>query len=164
MSKEVAIFGAGCFWGVQYYFDEVPGVLKTEAGYTGGHVDNPSYWDVVGHGSGHVEAVRIEFDPDKVAYETLLKHFFRIQDPTKGDMPDGINRGDNYRSMVFYTTDEQMAAAQAMIDKLNKEKYDGKVATVVTKASKWWPAEDDHQKFTARTGRGACHVDYAPVD
>jgi methionine-S-sulfoxide reductase len=164
MRKEVATFGAGCFWGVQYYFDEVPGVLQTEAGYTGGHVDNPGYWDVVGHGTGHVEAVRVEFDPGKVSYDTLLKHFFRIQDPTSELRPDGINRGDTYRSVIFYADENQKRAAQKLIDKLNKEKYGGKIATKLESAGKWWAAEADQQKFTQRTGVGACHVDYAAVD
>lgn len=164
MSRQTAMFGAGCFWGVQYYFDEVPGVLKTEAGYTGGHKDSPTYWEVVEHGTGHVESVRIEYDPGKVSYQTLLKHFFRIQDPTAELKPDGINSGGNYRSVIFYTTDDQKAAAQAMIDKLNKEKYCGKIATKIEPAGKWWPAEEYHQKYTQKTGAGACHVDYAPVD
>ena len=164
MKTQTAVFGAGCFWGVQYYFDQVPGVTATDVGYTGGHTDNPTYWDVVSHGTGHVESLRISFDPAKVSYQTLLKHFFRIQDPTSRDAPDGINRGDNYRSVIFYTSDEQRAQAQNMIDKFNKEKYGGKIATQVEPAGKWWTAEADHQKFTARTGVGACHVDYAPIN
>lgn len=160
---EVAIFGAGCFWGVQYYFDEVPGVVETEAGYSGGHTSHPSYWDVVSHRTGHVESVRIVFNPSKVSYETLLKHFFRIQDPTSELRPDGINGGDTYRSVIFYSSQSQQKTAQEVIDKLNKEKYDGKIATKLEPAGKWWAAEDDHQKFTARTGVGACHVDYSPL-
>lgn len=163
MAKEIATFGAGCFWGVQYYFDEVPGVVETEAGYTGGRTDNPSYWDVVSHRTGHVEAVRIVFDPSKVSYQTLLKHFFRIQDPTSELRPDGVNGGDNYRSVIFYADQAQKDTAQELIDKLNKEKYDGKIATKLEPAGKWWPAEADHQKFTQRTGVGACHVDYSPI-
>jgi peptide methionine sulfoxide reductase msrA/msrB len=163
MQKDTAIFAAGCFWGVQYYFDQVPGVLETEAGYTGGHTSNPTYWDVVGHKTGHLEAIQLIFDPAKVGYETLLKHFFRIQDPTSKDAPDGINRGDNYRSAIFYTTEQQKKTAQQLIDKLNKEKYGGKIATELIQADKFWPAENEHQKFTQRTGVGACHIDYAPV-
>jgi methionine-S-sulfoxide reductase len=163
MKRDEAMFAAGCFWGVQYYFDQVPGVTSTEAGYTGGLADNPTYWEVVGHGTGHAEALKIEFDPDKVSYQTLLKHFFRIQDPTARYRPDGINEGDNYRSAIFYTNDEQKKTAQALVDKLNKEKYGGKIATEITKAGKWWPAEEYHQEFTKKTGRGACHVYYSTI-
>lgn len=163
MSRETAIFAAGCFWGVQYYFDQVPGVIQTEAGYTGGNVDNPSYEQVVSHATGHAEALKITFDPTQVSYITLLKHFFRIQDPTARNAPDGINVGDNYRSAIFYTNTGQKAQAQQLINELNKTKYNGKIATALEKAGDWWPAEQYHQKFTERTGRGACHVDYAPI-
>ena len=160
---ETAIFAAGCFWGVQYYFDQVPGVIATEAGYTGGRTNNPTYWEVATKTSGHAEALKITFDPTKVSYATLLKHFFRIQDPTSKYVPDGINRGDEYRTEIFYMSETQRLAAQRMIEQLNAEKYEGKVATRITEAGKFWPAELDHQKFTARTGIGACHIDYAPV-
>lgn len=161
--NQLAILAAGCFWGVQYYFDEVPGVISTEVGYTGGFKDNPTYEEVYKHKTGHAEATKIIFDPKKVSYETLLKHFFRIQDPTAKNVPDGINEGDSYRSAIFYTTDEQKEIAQKLIDKLNKEKYDGKIVTELERAGGWWPAEDYHQKFTQRTGRGMCHVPYQPI-
>lgn len=160
---ETAILAAGCFWGVQYYFDQVPGVLETEAGYTGGHTSEPTYWEVVSHTTGHAEAIRVIFDPSKVTYKTLLEHFFRIHNPVSKDMPDGINRGDNYRPAIFYTTDEQHEIAQKLIEKLNEEKYSGQIATELTKAAKFWPAEAEHQKYTQRTGVGMCHVDYAPL-
>lgn len=162
-AQSVAIFATGCFWGVQYYFDEVPGVISTEVGYTGGHKDNPTYEEVYRHKTGHAEAVKIVFDPDKVSYQTLLKHFFRIQDPTAKNVPDGINEGDSYRSAIFYTSEEQQNMAQALIDKLNKEKYGGKIVTEIKLVGRWWPAEAYHQKYTARTGRGMCHVPYEPV-
>jgi methionine-S-sulfoxide reductase len=162
MKKEVAVFAAGCFWGVQFYFDQVPGVLETEVGYTGGHKDKPSYEDVLTHTTGHAEAVKITFDPNKVSYETLLVHFFRIHDPTQLNR-QGPDVGDNYRSAIFYQTDEQKKAAQKTIDELNKAQHNGKVVTTLEPASTFWPAEDYHQKFTQRTGRGMCHVDYTPV-
>jgi len=163
MKRETAIFGAGCFWGVQYYYDQVPGVLETEAGYTGGDLDNPTYEDVLSHTTGHAEALKITYDSSKVSYETLLKHFFRLHDPTQLNR-QGPDIGENYRSAIFYQDDEQKQTAQAMIDSLNKSgKYDKPIATTLEPAGKFWPAEDYHQKFTARTGRGACHVDYAPV-
>lgn len=161
--SQTAILAAGCFWGVQYYFDEVPGVISTEVGYTGGFKDNPTYEEVYMHKTGHAEATKIVFDPEKVSYLTLLKHFFRIQDPTAKNVPDGINEGDSYRSAIFYTSDEQKKIAQKLIKKLNNEKYGGKIVTELESTGKWWPAEDYHQKFTQRTGRGICHVPYKAI-
>jgi peptide methionine sulfoxide reductase msrA/msrB len=163
MKTQVAIFGAGCFWGVQYYFDQVPGVTATKVGYAGGHTDNPTYEDVLSHSTGHAEALKITFDPSKVTYETLLKHFFRLHDPTQLNR-QGPDVGENYRSVIFYADDDQKASAQTMIDNLNKSgKYSKPIVTTLEKAGKFWPAEDYHQKFTQKTGRGACHVDYAPL-
>lgn len=163
MKKEIAIFAAGCFWGVQYYFDEVPGVIQTEAGYTGGYKDNPTYEEVYRHKTGHTEAVKLTFDSGKVSYEALLKHFFRIQDPTVQNGPDGINIGDSYRSAIYYVNEGQKETAQQIIDKLNQEKFDGKIVTNLEPVGKWWPAESYHQKYTQRTGLGMCHVPYRPV-
>jgi peptide methionine sulfoxide reductase msrA/msrB len=162
MKKEVAIFAAGCFWGIQYYFDQVPGVAETIAGYTGGHKENPSYEDVLTHTTGHAEAVKITYDPMQVSYEVLLKHFFRIHDPTQLNR-QGLDLGNNYRSAIFYQDEKQKNQAQAMIDVLNKEKYAGNIVTKLEPKSIFWPAEDYHQKFTERTGRGACHVDFVPM-
>jgi methionine-S-sulfoxide reductase len=158
-----AIFAAGCFWGVQDYFDKVPGVVETEAGYIGGHVENPSYEAVCTHTTGHAEAVRVVFDPAKVSYQTLLKQFFHMHDPTQLNR-QGPDIGDNYRSAVFYKDESQKQAAREMIEQLNDSgRYKKPIVTSLEPAGKWWPAEDYHQKFTQRTGMGACHVDYAPV-
>jgi len=160
--KQTAIFAAGCFWGVQFYFDEVPGVIETEAGYTGGHTDKPTYEQVCSHTSGHAEAVKIDFDPDSVSYETLLRQFFRMHDPTTLNR-QGPDVGDQYRSAVFYTDEQQKNAAQKIIEELNGSEFNGKIVTSLEKSGKWWPAEAFHQKFTARTGHGMCHVPYAPI-
>lgn len=163
MSKsQTAIFAAGCFWGVQFYFDEVPGVLETEVGYIGGHVDNPSYELVCTHTTGHAEATKIVFDPAKASYETLLKHFFRMHDPTQLNR-QGPDVGDSYRSTIFYLNETQKAAGQKLIDELNKSQFKGKIVTTLEKAGKFWLAEAYHQKFSARTGIGMCHIPYAPV-
>lgn len=162
MKHNVAILAAGCFWGVQYYFDQVPGVLETTAGYTGGHVDNPSYEQVCAHTTGHAEAVKIVFDPDKVSYKTLLKQFFRMHDPTQLNR-QGPDVGDNYRSAIFYQNENQKKEAQKLIDELNKTRFDGKIVTALERATKFWPAEDYHQKYTQKTGMGACHIDYKLV-
>src|SRR3990167_1405381 len=115
MKKERAIIAAGCFWGVQYYFGQIPGVLETEVGYIGGHTDNPSYEQVCAHGTGHAEAVKIVFDSAKVSYETLLRQFFRMHDPTQLNR-QGPDVGDQYRSAIFYGDDEQKAQAQEVFD------------------------------------------------
>jgi len=159
---ETAIIAAGCFWGVQYYFDQVPGVNRTTAGYIGGHTESPTYEQVCSHTTGHAEAVKIEFDPKVVSYETLLKQFFRMHDPTQLNR-QGPDIGDQYRSAVFYLDEAQKRSAQKMIDKLNKTDFGGRIATSLEPAGKFWPAEAFHQKFTQRTGHGMCHVPYAPV-
>jgi methionine-S-sulfoxide reductase len=163
MKREEAIFAAGCFWGVQDYFDQVPGVVETEVGYTGGHLDHPSYEAVCAHTTGHAEAVKVVYDPEKVSYETLLRHFFRMHDPTQLNR-QGPDIGDNYRSAVFYSNDDKKRQAQAMIDELNKSgEYKKPIVTTLEPTGKWWPAEDYHQKFTKKTGRGACHISYTPI-
>jgi peptide-methionine (S)-S-oxide reductase len=159
MSNKV-IFAAGCFWGVQFYFDQVPGVVNTVVGYTGGHTDNPSYEDVCSHTTGHAEAVEVTFDPAKVTYKELLNQFFRMHDPTQLNR-QGPDIGDEYRSAIFTFTDEQLKETQAFIAVLNKtKKFDEPIVTTVEPAKTFWPAEDYHQKFAERTGRGMCHIPY----
>jgi methionine-S-sulfoxide reductase len=162
MKIDTAIFAAGCFWGVQFYFDQVPGVIETEVGYIGGNVDHPTYEQVCTHKTGHAEATKIVFDPEKVKYEALLKQFFRMHDPTQLNR-QGPDVGDSYRSAIFYLSDQQKEEAQMVIDELNIAEFNGKVVTTLEKANTFWPAEDYHQKFTERTGRGMCHIDYAPI-
>jgi len=158
---ETAIFAAGCFWGVQFYFDQVPGVVATTVGYTGGHTDEPSYEAVCTHTTGHAEAVEIRFDPARVSYKTLLMQFFRMHDPTTLNR-QGWDIGDSYRSAIFYLSDEQKKQAEAAV-KQAQPNFKKPIVTEVTAAGKFWPAEDYHQKYSERTGRGMCHVDYAPV-
>lgn len=157
-----ALFAAGCFWGVQYYFDEVPGVARTTVGYTGGHIENPTYEQVCSHSTGHAEAVLIEFDPSKVSYEKLLKHFFRMHNPTTLNQ-DGPNIGDNYRSAIFYFDTLQQRAAKKILSR-SQPKFKEKIVTEITPATRFFPAEEYHQKYTKKTGIGMCHVPYAPVD
>ena len=161
---EEAILAAGCFWGVQFYFDQVPGVVETEVGYIGGHTDNPSYEAVCTRTTGHAEATRIVFDPAKISYEQLLAQFFRMHDPTQLNR-QGPDIGDSYRSAIFYKDEAQKQTAQKIIDGLNKSgKLKKPIVTTLEPADKFWPAEDYHQKYTQKTGIGACHVDYAPVN
>lgn len=158
---QTAIFAAGCFWGVQFYFDQVPGVIETVVGYTGGETDDPSYEEVCNRDTGHAEAVRIVFNPQKVGYDTLLKHFFRMHNPTQLNR-QGPDIGTQYRSAIFPQTDKQMEQAEKAIAEL-RQKTGKNIVTTVEAAENFWQAEDYHQKFTERTGRGMCHVEYAPL-
>jgi methionine-S-sulfoxide reductase len=162
MNKQTAIFAAGCFWGVQYYFDQVPGVLETEVGYIGGHVDKPTYEQVCTHKTGHAEALKIVFDPKKISYKTLLMQFFRMHDPTQLNR-QGPDIGDSYRSAIFFENEEQKTQAEKIIKELNESKLEGKIVTTLEPATVFWPAEGYHQKYTEKTGMGTCHIDYAPV-
>ncbi len=160
---EKAYFAAGCFWGVQYYFDQVPGVVSTVVGYTGGHTDSPSYEDVCTHTTGHAEAVEVEFDPAVVSYKELAMHFFRLHDPTQLNR-QGPDVGDSYRSAIFYVNDQQKQTAEELISTMTDAKqFDQPIVTQVAAATTFYPAEDYHQKFAERTGRGMCHIAYAPV-
>lgn len=161
MRTTKALFAAGCFWGVQYYFDQVPGVVKTTVGYTGGHTEHPRYDDVVTHTTGHAEAVLVEFDPEKVGYETLIKQFFRMHDPTQLNR-QGPDVGDNYRSAIFYFDQEQRKEATQLRNQKQKE-IDRPIVTQIEAAGPFYPAEQYHQKFTEKTGMGMCHIPYAPV-
>jgi len=161
MTLHKALFAAGCFWGVQFYFDQVPGVVASTAGYTGGHTKNPTYEEVCTHTTGHAEAVLIEFDPAKVTYETLLKQFFRMHDPTQLNR-QGPDVGDSYRTAIFYFDDEQKHLAEKV--KAAEQASLGKpIVTEITKAGEFYEAEDYHQKFAERTGRGMCHIPYEPL-
>lgn len=157
-----ALFGAGCFWGVQYYFDQVPGVSNSIVGYSGGHTKNPTYEEVCGHNTGHAEVVLIEFDQELVSYETLIQHFFRIHDPTQLNR-QGLDIGDQYRSVVFYFDNEQKNVAQK-IKTITQKRYSEPVVTEISKAREFYRAEEYHQKYAEKTGRGQCHVAYAPIE
>jgi methionine-S-sulfoxide reductase len=153
---ERAAFAAGCFWGTEEFFAAIPGVTDTIAGYEGGAVDSPTYEQVCTGRTGHAEAVLITYDPDLVAYTTLLEEFFRHHDPTTLNR-QGPDRGNQYRSAIFTYNSEQITAAQAAISEYQTH-FARRIVTEVTPASTFWPAEEYHQKYTARTGRGGCHV------
>jgi len=159
---EQTIFAAGCFWGVQFYFDQVPGVVKTTVGYTGGHTENPTYEQVCTHGTGHAEVTLVEFDPEKISFETLVKQFFRMHDPTQLNR-QGPDVGDQYRSAIFYFNDEQKEIAEKVKKDLQPN-FDKPIVTEITKATKFYPAEDYHQKYTEKTGQGMCHIEYRPIN
>jgi peptide methionine sulfoxide reductase msrA/msrB len=155
-TTELATFAGGCFWGVEYYFENTKGVLSTTVGYTGGHKDHPTYKEVCSGTTGHVEAIEIEFDPTVVSYEDLAKLFFEIHDPTQVNR-QGPDVGYQYRSMVFYHNEKQKAVTEKLIKILKDKGYD--VATEVVAASKFWPAEDYHQDYYQKNGKEPyCHV------
>lgn len=160
MTKK-ALFAAGCFWGVQYYFDQIPGVVKTMAGYTGGHTKNPTYDAVASRLTGHAESVLVAFDPGKVSYKLLVKHFFRMHDPTQLNH-QGPDVGDEYRSAIFYFDDLQKNIAEKLRDETQKA-YKQPIVTQITMAGPFYEAEPYHQKFTERTGMGMCHVPYKQI-
>ena len=161
MNQQV-LLGAGCFWGVQYYFDQVPGVLETVVGYAGGHTKNPSYEDVCSHATGHAEVVLIKFNPKKVTYKTLIQHFFRIHDPTQLNR-QGLDIGDQYRSVIFYFNNEQQTIAREC-KKSAQSNYQAPVVTQIEQVPIFYKAEEYHQKYAEKTGRGQCHIAYAPIE
>jgi len=158
VSTEIAYFAGGCFWGIEHYFQEGPGVIDAESGYMQGRTDAPTYEEVCGHSTGHAESVKVVFDPARIAYQRLLEAFFVMHDPTQLDR-QGPDVGDQYRSGIWYTSSDQKTAAEQFIEKLKAEKRfaERPIVTRVEPARKFWPAEDDHQDFIARTGR-RCHV------
>lgn len=158
---EKAIFAAGCFWGVQFYFDQIPGVTQTAVGYTGGHTENPTYEEVCTHTTGHAEAVEIQFDPQQVSYETLVRQFFRMHNPTQLNR-QGPDVGDSYRSAIFYIDESQKAIAQKIAEE-SQSQWQDPIVTEISPATAFYLAEDYHQKFAERTGRGMCHVPYEPL-
>jgi len=157
-----AIFAAGCFWGVQYYFDQVPGVTKTIVGYCGGHTENPTYQEVCSHITGHAEAIMIEFDPGVVSYEILVRQLFRMHDPTQLNR-QGPDIGDNYRSVIFYLNPMQKKIAEAVRDE-SQQHLNKPMATQIVLAPTFYKAEEYHQKYTEKTGRGMCHIPYEVVN
>lgn len=146
---ETAIFAGGCFWGVEYFMQKEPGVISTTVGYTGGKTKNPTYEEVCSHKSGHVEAIKIEFDPKKTSYEKLAKLFFEIHDPTQVDR-QGPDIGEQYRSEIFYLNDNQKKTAEGLIKILEEKGY--RIATKLSKASVFWEAEDYHQDYYLNKG------------
>jgi len=156
--KAVATLSGGCFWGVQELVRKLPGVLSTSVGYTGGSTDNPTYEDVHTGRTGHAEAVQIVFDPKVISYETILRYFFRLHDPTTADR-QGNDVGTQYRSAIFYHDDEQRKVAERVKGEVDRSgKWPAKVVTEIVPASKFFPAEDYHQDYLQKHPGGyTCH-------
>ena len=153
-----ATFGAGCFWGVEEEFRKVPGVLATAVGYSGGKTENPTYQDVCGDETGHAEVVEVDYDPEKVTYDALLDLFWDNHNPTQLNR-QGPDVGTQYRSAIFFHTPEQEAAAKASKARLAASGRFGRpIVTEITPASRFWRAEEYHQRYFEKRGGGSCHV------
>lgn len=149
---EKATFGAGCFWGVEAAFRKVDGVVETAVGYSGGHTANPTYEDVCSHTTGHAEVVQVTFDPSKVSYRQLLDVFWSIHDPTQVNR-QGPDIGDQYRSVIFYHSEEQRRAAEESKAVLEASgRLDRPVATKIEPAKTFWRAEEYHQRYYEKRG------------
>lgn len=153
-----ATFGAGCFWGVELRFQQVPGVTATAVGYEGGKLDQPSYRDVCTDATGHAEVVEVDFDPAKVSYQDLLDLFFELHDPTQRNRQEP-DWGTQYRSAIFFHSAEQEKAAKETIARLTAEKrFPKPIVTQVVPAQTFWRAEEYHQKYLEKRGATTCHV------
>ena len=154
-----AAFAAGCFWGVESSFAQLPGVLSTEVGYMGGHTANPSYEEVCTDTTGHAEAVRVEYDSRRISYEQLLKLFWEMHNPTTANR-QGPDVGSQYRSAIFFYSEEQQRLAQeskAAIE--NSQKWGTRpIVTQILPATSWYRAEEYHQHYHAKRGARSCHV------
>ncbi len=160
---DTATFAGGCFWCVEAVFRMTEGVQEVQSGYTGGHVENPTYQLVCTGTTGHAEAVRITFDPDRISYRELLEIFFGTHDPTTRDR-QGPDVGTQYRSAVYYHTPEQARLAREVIEEIEREGvFDAPVVTEVTEAGPFYPAEAYHDDYFSRNGQQPyCRTVIAP--
>ena len=162
-SLQKAIFAAGCFWGVEDYFRQLPGVVETEVGYTGGHTQNPTYKQVCTGKTGHAEAVKVLYKPQMISYAALVRHFFRLHDPTTFNR-QGPDVGSQYRSAIFYVTSDQRDIAHQIKAELKEsDSFSRKIVTEITPASPFYRAEEYHQHYVQKTGHGGCHVQFSPL-
>lgn len=150
---EKATFGAGCFWGVEAAFQSINGIVSTSVGYMGGHFENPSYLDVLSRITGHAEVCQVEYDPAVVTYEELLDLFWRVHDPTSLNR-QGPDRGEQYRSVIFYHTSEQAQMSRASKAALERAQvHDKPIVTQIQPASAYWLATEEHQQYVEKKRR-----------
>jgi peptide-methionine (S)-S-oxide reductase len=155
---EKATFGAGCFWGVEAAFRQLKGVTSTTVGYAGGTLKNPTYKDVCTDKTGHAEVVQVEYDPSQVSYEDLLNVFWRVHDPTQLNR-QGPDVGTQYRSLIFFHTPQQEAAARASKEKLQKSgAFKKRIVTEILPAPEFYRAEDYHQQYLEKRGMAHCRI------
>lgn len=155
---EQASFAAGCFWGVEAAFRQIPGVVATTVGYSGGTLANPTYEDVCAHMTGHAETVLVEFDPKIISFDQLLDAFWNCHDPMQVNR-QGPDVGTQYRSAIFYHTPAQQAAAIASMDRLEKSgKLRRPIATEIVPAATFYRAEEYHQQYLEKRGEASCHL------
>jgi peptide-methionine (S)-S-oxide reductase len=155
---EKATFGAGCFWGVEARFAEMPGVIDTAVGYEGGDLEHPTYKEVCTDRTGHAEVVDVTFDPSRLSYDTLLDAFFALHDPTQLNR-QGPDWGSQYRSVIYTHSGEQAQQGRAKIDELNAAgAYRKPIATKVEPATTFWRAEEYHQRYLEKRGMVHCHI------
>jgi peptide methionine sulfoxide reductase msrA/msrB len=153
---EKAYFAGGCFWGIEYIFDHTDGVISAESGYMGGNTVNPEYNDVCTGSTGHAETVEVVFDNSVVSFRELAMTFFKIHDPTQINR-QGVDTGTQYRSAVFYTSEQQLSVASELVSLLENSGYS--IATEVSQAGIFWPAENYHQNYYDRNGAdSSCHI------
>ena len=144
---ETATFAGGCFWCMEHPFDELPGVISTTSGYTGGHQKHPTYQQVSAGTTGHTEAIQVVFDPKRISYEELLHVYWRNTDPTTANR-QFCDVGTQYRPAIFYHSEAQKQAAEASKKALIQDKpFNGDIVTEITRASEFWPAEEYHQNY-----------------
>ncbi len=155
---EKATFGAGCFWGVESAFRELPGVVDAAVGYLGGTLENPTYKDVCSGATGHAEVVEVTYDPAQVSYDQLLDLFWQMHNPTTLNR-QGPDYGTQYRSAIFFHTPEQRMAAEHSKQALAASgRFDRPIVTEITPASTFYRAEEYHQQYLAKRGQRSCHV------
>lgn len=153
---ELATFGAGCFWGVEERFRKIDGVVSTVVGYEGGTTENPTYEQVCSKTTGHAEVVQLEFDPEQVSYEELVRIFFDQHDPTQLNR-QGPDIGDQYRSVIFFHDANQQSIAESILKELDEQGiYPQKIVTKIEPAQPFYKAEEYHQKYVMKTGRNVC--------
>lgn len=163
MSKnEIAVFGGGCFWGVEELFERLDGVVSAVSGYMGGVIDSPSYEQVCTGKTGHAEVVQVEFNPKEITYRELLDYFFRMHDPTTLNQ-QGVDIGNQYRSVVFATSEDQFAQAKSFMERLEEMKFFPRpIVTELSMQETFWPAEDYHQDYYQKKYQGTsgpiCHT------
>ncbi len=158
MTTEMATFGAGCFWGVEETFRQIPGVIDTAVGYEGGTLKNPTYEDVCSKTSGHAEVVQVTFDPEKVTYEKLLNVFWESHDPTTLNR-QGPDVGTQYRSVIFvHSPDQKKIAEHSKTVLAASGIHKLPIVTAIVPAETFWRAEEYHQQYFKKRGGGSCHI------